>query len=54
MRPLLIGGLVAVAILAAFFVGMSLTEEQDGPAEQVGESLDQAAEELEEGVENAQ
>ncbi len=57
MKPTTLAGLaVVIALVAAlaFYLGQDLAEEADGPAEQLGESLDDAARELEEGAEEAQ
>lgn len=52
MKPVAIGAAVAAAVIAAFILGRVGPFEQEGPAERVGEQIDQAAEELKEGVEN--
>lgn len=45
MKPLALGLTIAAVIIAAFFGGMFLMEEAetDGPAEQLGEAIDDAA-----------
>jgi hypothetical protein len=40
MRNVIIGILVAAAIVAAFYFGFVAEDEQDGPAEKIGESID--------------
>lgn len=52
MKPIAIGAVVAAVVIAAFILGQVGPFEQEGPAERVGEQIDQAAEELQEGVEN--
>ncbi|WP_421708231.1 hypothetical protein [Algihabitans sp.] len=58
MRPVLIGGLAAAAIVAAFVIGLLVAEEDKGPLERAGERIDEAvegaAEELERGAEELQ
>ncbi|WP_119169387.1 hypothetical protein [Algihabitans albus] len=58
MRPVIIGGLVAAAVIAAFVVGLLVAEEDKGPLERAGERIDEAvegaAEELERGAEGLQ
>lgn len=58
MRPVMIGGLVAAAIVAAFVIGLLVAEEDKGPLERAGERIDEAvegaAEELERGAEELQ
>lgn len=51
MRPVVIGGIVAVLVIAAFVFGQSVVDEPDGPAEKLGEQIDKAAGELKEGAE---
>ena len=36
MRPVVIGGLVAAAIIAAFVIGLLIAEEDKGPLERAG------------------
>ena len=43
MKPIVIGGIVAAAVIIAFIVGMSLEDKADGPIEKLGESIDKAA-----------
>lgn len=40
MKPVMIGAIVAAAIVAAFAIGMIMDEETDGPIEQLGETID--------------
>jgi hypothetical protein len=53
MKPVLIGIFVAVAIIAAFYVGMTF-QEDEGPLQEAGQALDQAGEELQQTAEEAQ
>lgn len=53
MKNVLIGAGVVIAIVIAVIVGMQISEEQDGPGEKLGEALDNAAGEIEEGVKKA-
>ena len=41
MRAIIIGVLVAGAIIAAFATGVFVEEENDGPLEEIGETLDE-------------
>lgn len=52
MKPILIGAVVAAAIIGAFFLGQQGLVERDGPAERVGEQLDKMADELKDSVED--
>lgn len=58
MRPVIIGGLAAAAVIAAFVIGLRVAEEDKGPLERAGERIDEAvegvAEELERGAEELQ
>lgn len=51
MKPILIGTVVAAAIIGAFVLGQNGIGESDGPAERVGEKLDNMANELKDSVE---
>ncbi|MGP1256919.1 MAG: hypothetical protein ACTS10_21055 [Kiloniellales bacterium] len=51
MRPVVIGGLVAAAIIAAFVIGLLIAEEDKGPLERAGERIDEAVEDAGEGLE---
>ncbi|WP_375593330.1 hypothetical protein ABWI00_14880 [Algihabitans albus] len=51
MRPVVIGGLVAAAVIAAFVIGLLVAEEDKGPLERAGERLDEAVDEAGEGLE---
>ena len=51
MRPVVIGGLVAAAVIAAFVTGLLVAEEDKGPLERAGERLDEAVDEAGEGLE---
>ena len=54
MKAVVIGAIVAVLVIGAYVVGQGgLDVEQDGPAEQIGEALDKAADEIKEGAEAA-
>lgn len=46
MKPVIIGGVVAAALVLAFVGGSIFQEEQDSPLENAAESLNDAAEEL--------
>lgn len=43
MKPVVIGVIVAAAIVAAFVIGTMLEDETDGPLEQLGETIDKKA-----------
>ena len=51
MRPVVIGGLVAAAVIAAFVIGLLVAEDDKGPLERAGERLDEAVDEAGEGLE---
>ena len=51
MRPVVTGGLVAAAVIAAFVIGLLVAEEDKGPLERAGERLDEAVDEAGEGLE---
>lgn len=51
MRPVIIGGIVAALAIGAFILGRMEPFQSEGPAEQLGEKVDQAAEEMKESVE---
>lgn len=53
MKNGLIGAGIVVALVVAFLIGMQISEKQDGPGEKLGEALDNAAGELQEGVKKA-
>ena len=44
MRNIVIGIAVAAAILAAFYFGVIFEERQDGPIEQLGETIEKSTE----------
>lgn len=46
-------GILTVSILLSLGLGLGGCVEQDGPAEELGENIDDAAAELSEGAENA-
>lgn len=52
LKPIIIGGIVAVLVIGAFILGQNQAFEPAGPAEKLGETLDKAAKELEEKVGN--
>ena len=52
MKPVLIGAVVAAAIVGAFVLGQSDFLEPEGPAERVGGQLDKLADEVKESAEN--
>jgi hypothetical protein len=43
MRPVTIGTIVAALVIAAFVIGTYVNESNEGPAEEIGESIDNAA-----------
>lgn len=54
MRPVVIGGLVALLIVGAFAIGMTMQDaDSEGPGERLGSALDEAAGDLQRGVEDA-
>ena len=44
MRNVAIGVAVAAAILAAFYFGVVFEENQDGPLEEIGETIEKSTE----------
>lgn len=53
VNPVVIGGFVAALVIGAFAVGYTMSEEPAGPAEELGQSLDKAAQELKDGIEKS-
>jgi hypothetical protein len=53
MRNGLIGAGVVIAFVVAVWAGMQISEEQDGPGENLGKALDKAAGDIQEGVKKA-
>lgn len=50
MKPVLVGAVVAGLIIGAFFLGRSQIVEDQGPAERLGEAIDQTAKDLKEST----
>jgi hypothetical protein len=54
MKPVAIGAVVAVAVIGAFALGALFVEEQQqGPAEEIGSAIDDAASRVGSAVESA-
>ena len=51
MRPVIIGAIVAALVVGAFVLGRMEPFESEGPAERLGEEMDEAAQEMKEGIE---
>lgn len=51
VKPVVIGVVVAAAVIAAFILGRVGPFEDEGPAERLGQQIDKAAKEFKEGVE---
>ena len=51
LKPIVIGGIVAALVIGAFILGRTDPFDSEGPAEQLGEKVDEAAQEMKEGVE---
>lgn len=43
MKPIIIGGLVAVAIIIAFAAGSLFQESNEGPLEEISEAIEETA-----------
>lgn len=52
LKPVLIGAVVAALVIGAFIIGRTDPFDSEGPAERLGEKVDEAAQEMKEGVEN--
>lgn len=54
MKPVTIGAVVAIAVIGAFALGALFVEEQrQGPAEEIGAAIDDAASDIGAAVESA-
>ena len=46
MKPVIIGAVVAAIVIGAFILGQTRPFEEEGPAERLGQKLDEAAQEM--------
>ena len=51
LKPVMIGAIVAALVIGAFILGQTDPFQSQGPAERLGEQVDEAAQEMKEGVE---
>lgn len=52
LKPIVIGGIVAALVIGAFILGLTNPfDDTEGPAERIGEKVDEAAQEMKEGME---